>query len=249
MINSDHPAVDAARVAPGLWIGSHPAVPGHRCPRHRNEFAPDLRQGGFTFLVLCAVEYQPPAAAFPGVQVVHAPFNDDPGGIGGDQLQTALNAAEQSARAIESGHRVLITCMEGRNRSGLVTALALSAVTGMSCARAGEVVRDKRGLGALTNMAFRKLLGRVELDRGGLPCDLCKAEPITRRYYEDEVCWIADCKDCRVPMVVYKRHGVLPPRQHLNHMFAMLSRCGQGARIDTKRGTIPDHFHAHLRPV
>jgi len=256
MINTHHPHVEAAKVAPKLWIGSHPSYPGHRCDRHTTEAnarTPDLAQHGFTFMVLCAQEHQPDARHYPGVVVHHAPFDDDSNGITPAHLQIAVDAAAKTVQAHERGHRCLVTCFEGRNRSGLVTALALSALAGIPAARAGEIVRDRRGLAALTNPAFRGLLSRVRVDSGRpAACELCEAAPITRRYHEDAICWIADCKDCLVPMVVYREHGVRPPRQHLDHMLELLRLCGKRGlqhEVTADMEKITDHFHAHLRPV
>ncbi len=38
-------------------------------------------------------------------------------------------------------------------------------------------------------------------------CDLCRAARITPWYHEDEICWIAECEICAVPMVVSLRQG------------------------------------------
>ena len=84
-------------------------------------------------------------------------------------------------------------------------------------------------------------------------CDLCEAAPVTRRHFEDEVCWVADCESCGVPMVVWRRHGTEPPPAALEHMLDALSRVadekwGSGRfRIDREMRLIPDHFHAHAR--
>lgn len=259
MINSDHPVADAARVAPRLWIGSHPPIYGVSCcgdhPTGKDKV--DLKHGGFDYLVLCAEEYQPGPEHFPGVEVHYAPFDDDSRGLDKRQLDIAINAAEQTVLAHQQGKRCLVTCMAGRNRSGIVTALALSALSGMTPAQACERVRAKRGLAALTNPWFRGFLNRVEVKFNNprardKPCDLCKAEPITRRYHEDAICWIADCVQCNVPMAVYREHGALPPRQHMEHMIELLKLCarpGQRYVIDDAMETIPDHYHAHLRPV
>lgn len=255
MINSDHPHVDAARVDSRLWIGSHPPVAGHCCGDHPAGASVDLRRCGFTCLILCAEEYQPPGKAFPGVKVVHAPFDDDPKGLDQRQLDIAVGAVEKSVDAHDEGHRVLVTCMAGRNRSGLVTAWALSVLRGIHPAQAGQIVRDRRGLAALTNPSFRSLLQRTALTRGNpapAPCELCEAAPVTRRYHEDAICWIADCKQCRVPMAVYREHGVAPPPRHLAHMRELLFMCGrpgQAYKLDNRMETIPDHYHEHLRPA
>src|SRR5206468_7717723 len=49
-------------------------------------------------------------------------------------------------------------------------------------------------------------------------CDLCRAARITPWYYEDEICWIAECEICEVPMVVWRFHGTTPPDEHVVHM-------------------------------
>ena len=33
---------------------------------------------------------------------------------------------------------------------------------------------------------------------------------MTEWYYEDEVCWIAECESCSVPMVVWREHDNAP---------------------------------------
>ncbi len=43
-------------------------------------------------------------------------------------------------------------------------------------------------------------------------CDLCEAAKITPWFYDDDVCWIAECEICETPMVVWRFHGKVPPR-------------------------------------
>jgi hypothetical protein len=181
--------------------------------------------------------------------VIHAPFDDDHEGLDAAQTQIMLNAAQKTAERLAAKRKTLVTCWAGRNRSGIVCALALSGITGAHPAKAGKLIRGKRA-GALTNMAFRGFLSRAQLRQA---CELCEAKPITRRYHEDAICWVADCKSCGpVPMVVYKEHGVMPPPVHLQHMVEVLRLCGRPRRggyvVDSERRSIPDHFHAHLRP-
>jgi hypothetical protein len=205
-----------------------------------------LANNGVKVVVLCAEEWQP---EIPGVETIHAPFDDDHQGLDSRQAKIAFDAAKKTARRLAQGKKTLVTCWAGRNRSGLVCALALSAVTGTNPSDAGVLIRSKRA-GALTNMAFRSMLSRLELKK---PCELCEAAPITRRYHEDALCWIADCKACKVPMVVYREHGVAPPASHLEHMIETLKMCGRPRRggyvVDDSMVSIPDHYHAHLRPA
>ena len=82
---------------------------------------------------------------------------------------------------------------------------------------------------------------------------MCQAARITTWHHEDEVCWVADCEICDVPMVVWARHGRVPPDPDLAHMLAALDRVaterfGEGGfSIDRVMRQIPDHFHAHAR--
>ena len=53
-------------------------------------------------------------------------------------------------------------------------------------------------------------------------CDLCRAARITPWYHEDDICWVAECDVCDVPMVVWRFHGTEPPAEHLTHMHDRL---------------------------
>lgn len=84
-------------------------------------------------------------------------------------------------------------------------------------------------------------------------CDLCEAARISAWYREDDVCWIADCEICDVPMVVWRSHGREPPQAALDHMLGELDRVAAerfgvgGFSVDRVMRQIPDHFHAHAR--
>jgi hypothetical protein len=84
-------------------------------------------------------------------------------------------------------------------------------------------------------------------------CDLCEAARFTPWYHEDEICWIADCEVCEVPMVVWRKHGPTPPEPELSHMIAELERVARDTfgdapfRVDQVMRQIPDHCHAHAR--
>lgn len=83
-------------------------------------------------------------------------------------------------------------------------------------------------------------------------CDLCEAARITPWYHSDDVCWIAECEICAVPMVVWRFHGTQPPDAHRAHMLAAIDvvaseRVGEWYLDDNMRN-IPDHWHAHARP-
>lgn len=84
-------------------------------------------------------------------------------------------------------------------------------------------------------------------------CDLCEAARLTEWFYEDEVCWIADCEICYVPMVVWRHHGAAPPPEELSHMHERLAHVAAELLsvehyVDDNMRNIPDHYHAHARP-
>ncbi len=84
-------------------------------------------------------------------------------------------------------------------------------------------------------------------------CELCEAARITPWHHEDDVCWVADCEVCGVPMVVWRHHGTEPPPAHLAHMLRVLANVadrelGSGTwSVDRVMRQVPDHFHAHAR--
>jgi hypothetical protein len=139
--------VDADAVAPGLFVGSRPA-PGHYRWIHA--------------IVLCAKEYQPSIGAFPGVIVVRVLLDDDPSRpMRRDEVATAISGARSVARFLAAGQRVLVTCHQGWNRSGLVAALAMHQAFGLDADEVIERVRDARGPYALSNPNFENLIERV----------------------------------------------------------------------------------------
>jgi hypothetical protein len=84
-------------------------------------------------------------------------------------------------------------------------------------------------------------------------CDLCRAARITPWYHEDDICWVAECEICETPMVVWREHGVTPPPAERSHMHARLREVAGKhfgeIYIDEHMRNIPDHYHAHGRPV
>ncbi len=83
-------------------------------------------------------------------------------------------------------------------------------------------------------------------------CELCTAARITPWYYEDDICWIAECEICETPMVVWRTHGTAPSASELAHMHDHLTRVAEThfgpCYIDDHMRNIPDHYHAHGRP-
>jgi hypothetical protein len=90
-------------------------------------------------------------------------------------------------------------------------------------------------------------------DAPATDCDLCEASRITPWYHEDDICWIAECEICAVPMVVWRKHGETPSAAEVEHMLDHLGRVAADQLtvehyVDDNMRNIPDHFHAHARP-
>jgi hypothetical protein len=84
-------------------------------------------------------------------------------------------------------------------------------------------------------------------------CPLCRAERITEWYLDADECWITDCMVCMTPMIVWRSHG-LPDAETETSLLARLEpfareRYPDGYYVDGERRRIPDHWHAHARPV
>lgn len=146
--------LDATQLAPKLYIGSAPPV------------GPELADSGFDVLVLCAEEYQPPLRDFPGLSsVIHAPFDDDV--LDEETIDMAVSSAMDVHDHVLDGERVLVTCMAGRNRSGLVCAIALHLLTCCDPRDAALHVKRNRvgsdGGEALTNPHFIEFLKTLRI--------------------------------------------------------------------------------------
>lgn len=109
----------------------------------------------FDALVLMATEYQPSKRDFPGVEVYSAPIYDAK--PSGHEVQAAYKAAQWVASRLKSGKRVLVTCMAGLNRSGMVSAMAL-VLTGYPPKNAIAAVKGARGPHALSNGHFANII-------------------------------------------------------------------------------------------
>jgi hypothetical protein len=83
-------------------------------------------------------------------------------------------------------------------------------------------------------------------------CPLCRAERYTEWFHEDDLCWIAECESCSVPMVVWKRHDPSPPEEVrvvlLERLRAVAAhQLGGDWWVDDALRTISGHYHAHAR--
>ena len=144
--------LDCHPIASGLFVGSAPPL------------GRVVARAGFQVLVLCASEHQPPAEAHPGVEVLRIGLEDDGSPMMRWHVREAFALADAVARRVRAGRACLVTCQQGRNRSGLVAALALARLTGAPGALAAEAVRARRlsPFGqALTNREFVGLLRSI----------------------------------------------------------------------------------------
>src|SRR3954468_17976190 len=84
-------------------------------------------------------------------------------------------------------------------------------------------------------------------------CELCEAARITPWFYEDDVCWVAECEACSVPMVVWRVHDSAPSaeiKSYLHEQLAVVvaTHFGFEHYVDDNMRNIPNHYHAHARP-
>jgi len=135
--------LDANEVRPDLWVGAAPA---------------DVSLiGGFDLVGVCC---RPPSTWPERGDWVRLSFTDDiqpPS----ESERTTIALAAEIAQAYGRGHRVLVLCREGKNRSGLVAALAIAAVERCGGNRAMEIVQAARA-GALYNWHFQQMLLAIE---------------------------------------------------------------------------------------
>jgi protein-tyrosine phosphatase len=137
--------LDINKIVENLWQGAIP-------PR-----GDTLVKKGFQVLVLCASENQN-ADAYPGLQVICAPGDDDERVHRMERdLKVWIPAAQQVADAVRQGKKVLVTCMAGLNRSGMVIALALRELTGWSGPAIVKHMKAQRPY-ALCNSTFEKYI-------------------------------------------------------------------------------------------
>ena len=132
-----------------LWQGSRPPQ------------GDTLASLGYDLVVLCAIDYQPPARKFIGVDVWHIPFEDDfHSHMPRPVLKSVFHAADKVRAHLLRGDKVLVTCWAGINRSGLVSAVSLHKLLGMSGSDAAHLIKFKRP-GALSNPLFNQMLGQL----------------------------------------------------------------------------------------
>lgn len=140
--------VSFAEILPGLVQGSRPP-PGDW-----------LRRIGCSAVAFCAVEYQPDRVYYPGLVILRAHLDDDGTPMTEAEWQAAKRVSQVVAELVRSGRKVYVSCHMGLNRSGLVSALTIHRLVGMSGRRASLLVQERRP-GALSNAYFRAALDSI----------------------------------------------------------------------------------------
>lgn len=137
-----------------------------------NIIQPNLAMGGamqdsseafeeFDILVFCAGEWQP-HVVLPeddkAKRVIRLRYDDSPTALIASVRKELHKAADELVKEHRQGKKILITCLAGRNRSGLLTALVLMQRFGMSASEAILLIKERRGDFALTNRTFTSYL-------------------------------------------------------------------------------------------
>ena len=84
-------------------------------------------------------------------------------------------------------------------------------------------------------------------------CALCDLKETSKIYKDTSEFIIIECKDCHVPMVVWKDHTMKIAKNQWLMMIDELIVVGKKVfgmtnfRIDMKQRKIPDHLHWHAR--
>ncbi len=141
----DQKMFNADQIYENLYQGSWPP------------YGDQLAKRGFNVLVLAANENQD-VELYTDIEVIVAPGDDDTRESRLIRfLPTWMTAANEVAQRLEEGKNVLVTCMAGLNRSGMVTAMALHLRTGWSgkdCVTHIQACRED----ALCNATFARWL-------------------------------------------------------------------------------------------
>lgn len=138
-------------IVPGLFVGGLSALA--YCPQD---------QGCLDLLVCCAREACGEDSGLSGpepgawAEVLLCPLDDEEGlPVPAGMVEPM---AEEVAKRVGGGQKVLVFCAEGRNRSGLIAALALLR---LGHADPVALLRERRHRSVLTNKTFAAYVERV----------------------------------------------------------------------------------------
>lgn len=134
----------ASWISEHLWQGETPP------------FGNAVKQAGIDVLISCQREFIASAAEFPGVLVHYVPLRDcyDPTEL---EILSAREAAVVAKTSVLNKQNVLIHCAQGLNRSGLVMALTLKSLLGLTGYQARLIIQANRQ-GALFNETFCSII-------------------------------------------------------------------------------------------
>jgi len=130
-----------------LWIGGFPEDVAELRPFARIVMVAPLREH----------ERIDPVDPPHTTRTLYSPFTDDIQPPSERERLIALHAARFAVEGLRAQQKTIVLCREGKNRSGLVVALALTQLTGCPGAAAIRIVQAARPH-ALYNVYFRELL-------------------------------------------------------------------------------------------
>jgi protein-tyrosine phosphatase len=141
------PADPPTELVPGkVWHGGCPV-----------DFAWVRDTGIDVVLDLADADAYPPAAEVERLTYLKCPLVDD---VEVPDPSVTLRLASLVAGMVGDGHRALVHCTFGRNRSGLVATLIVRELLNLSGAAALDFVRERRN-GVVNNVAFEKWLSSL----------------------------------------------------------------------------------------
>ncbi|TCO49763.1 protein-tyrosine phosphatase family protein [Actinocrispum wychmicini] len=143
-------------IRPHLWMG------GHFWTDPSGELQVAVVRDEFE--VVASLHTQPGHGPGPGVNHRILEIPDDP--LTAAQIDQVRRLAEEVAESVQAGRTTLVRCYAGLNRSGLVTAHALTCL-GMDVGDAITLIRRQRSPFALHNSTFEDYL-RTGLAVAGL---------------------------------------------------------------------------------
>jgi len=134
-------AAPFTQVYPNLFMGSKRAIM-------------NLDAGDFDVYVSTAAEIKPPRSIVGDFKSFHVSLDDAPWAFGDhpEEVIELVAVAGDLAMLVRAGHKVLIFCHMGMNRSGLMTALTLMQL-GLSWQQALATIRKRHGC-TLSNQSF-----------------------------------------------------------------------------------------------
>ena len=192
------------------------ACTGGRPGRHRAGHALRQRLGGLTALGFVPAQSQAYSSTVPSGQLIGtSPTGLQPFGskvIGGHLAgPPAGDHPREPGRSVgDGGHRRPEGARAGGGGSRTVRRIDHGAVDGPRGRYLGPPGDHDQPVHGVTTASEG--------------CELCEAARITEWFHEDDICWVAACEVCDVPMVVWKQHGNQPPEADVEHMLAQLGR-------------------------